>query len=140
MFGSFEDEGMNKKILSNFYKSLVPGGKVIFQLMGRDLIEKYFHPKYWVKLEENCFLMNERHLDLHGWLQENFFLLKEGNIKDFHYGQRIYYPEQFTDILKESGFKNVHFFGDSLGNPYNDCASALFAAAEKLSEVHFIRC
>lgn len=139
-FGAFNDENKNRKIIANLYKSLAPQGKIAFQLIGRDALEKYFHPKYWIELEEECFLLNERTIDFDGWLEEKYCLIQEGRVKKYRFGQRVYYPMQFSELLEDFQFKNIRLWGDCQGSPYNDQSPFILAVAEKISNRFVIRC
>ena len=118
----------------------MPNGKLVMQLIGRDVLETYFHPKYWTELEDGSFLLNERSLDLDGLLEENYVLLQEREVKRFKLEQHVYYSGELVDLLEECKFKKIRVFGDLEGGPYDARSNSLYVVAEKLTEEFLLRC
>lgn len=141
-FGAFSDETTDQKLLSVLYSHLAPGGKLIMRLIGRDLLEKYFQPKFWVEHPDGSFLLNHRILDYDtGWLEDNYTWVKETLVKKYQCGMRLYYPIQLDNLLEQANFKSVALYGDIDKRPYDEKAKCMLVTAEKKEMSNtFIRC
>ncbi len=141
-FGFFENIDQDKKVLCNLLEHLKPGGMIFLQIIGRDLLEKYFKPKFWIKHDDNSYLLNERHLDYtNGWLEEHYTYIKGSKVEEFKFGSKVYYPHEIAEILEKCGFKNVKTYGSLDKSSYEDQSECLFLCAQKeISQSNFIRC
>lgn len=142
-FGIDQEKPQYMAMLENFYFSLAPGGQIAFQLIGRDILEKYFQPKFWIEESDGSYLLNERKIDYDtGHLEENFFHIKGDNILSYCYTQKLFYPLEIMQHLETVGFTNICFHSNLKGDPYNDRAECLFVTAEKIirDNNRFIRC
>lgn len=142
-FGDYENREMDNMMLSNVYQSLNNGGKLVLQIIGRDILEKYFTPKFWIEQSDGSFLLNERQIDYSsGLLTENYTFLKGGDVSRFVYGRKLYYPDEIRSLLASHGYRGIKIFGNLQGNEYDDQAKSLIVIAEKIVQEtnNFIRC
>lgn len=133
----------DRQLLSHFYSILAPGGKLILQLIGRDILEKYFQPRFWGEQEDGSFLLNLRNVNYEeGLLDENYVFIKDNVIRKYHYRRKLYYPDQITSLLEQTGYKKIQILGDFDGRAYDDRANALLVVAEKemVNNKNYIRC
>ena len=91
---------------------LKPYGKFLMDLADGSHLKNNFNPRSWEWLDDNHFVCRERSL-----ASDNERLLsrevisntKKGVIVDQFYAERLYDKEKLTEILQESGFKNIRF-------------------------------
>jgi SAM-dependent methyltransferase len=127
-----EDSRIDETILSNFFHSLKGGGTLVMQLIGRDAVETYFHPKFWIRKGDNLFLLNQRNMNYEsGVLHESFFLLDDGEVSEYVLETRLYYPDQIKQILENMGFININLYGDWNRSSYTEKSSFLLVVAQK---------
>lgn len=142
-FGILEGQKTAIDLIQDYYQLLRPKGILLLQLIGRDLIEKYFQPKYWVKQSDESYLLTEREIDYKkGILTEHYTVLQENQVKTYKFDKKIFYPEEILELLNSIGFKKIDIFGNMQGADYSDKSEYLLICAEKPTELHknFIKC
>ena len=141
-FGYSEHPETDQQILHKFYQSLRPGGKIIMQLMGRELLEKWLQPKYWSLEQDGTFILVEKQLNPEqGLLNETVFILKQNEQKKYHMTTRVYYASQIAEFLHNAGFIQLQILGSFEGLPYNEKAGSLLVIGQKPLKLNsMIRC
>ncbi len=135
-FGFFETEEENLKVAANFYNALKPGGR--FLMHTHITLPKILNGDY--KTHEIRTLRDGKKLELFRTYNTQtkredgeWFILHEDGKKDSltPYSVRIYSLEEYTDLCKKAGFKEVLAYGDWSGTPYTDKSPELIAVAVK---------
>jgi SAM-dependent methyltransferase len=131
-FGYFEDPGEDRRVAENLYVSLKPGGKLIVEMMGREVLTRIFRERDWQPTEDGGFFLEERQPSSDWtWMNCRWILIQNGEVKEFSFSHRIYGGADLARILLESGFQKVMLFGDLQGAPYDHKAKRLTALALK---------
>jgi hypothetical protein len=139
-FGFFKD-GDSFEVLRNLFRCLKPGGNIILELVDRDVLERYFSPKFWIEWEAGGFLLNERDLDFKsGILTENYTVVREGCTSKYSWQSRVYYKEEIIKMLMDVGFGHILAFGGMDKSELNDKSSSLVVVADKLNYINSIKC
>ncbi len=130
-FGYFEDETDDAKVLKNIFESLKPGGKILIQLLGKEVLARDFKEDEW--FEENGVLVLTEYAVLEDWekLQNRWIVIENGKKTDYTFSHRIYSARDMKLLLRFSGFENIRIYGNLEGAPYDHRAEQLVCVAEK---------
>lgn len=130
-FGYFEDAEDDRKVVENIYESLKPGGKVIMDLMGKEILARIFRERDWSE-EDGHLLLQERKLSQNwGWIDSRWILFKDNRRIEQTISHRLYSAVELSALLAEEGFSSIQVYGDLEGNGYNHLAKRLVVIAQK---------
>ena len=130
-FGYFEDANDDKRVLLNAYASLKRGGKLLVEMMGKEVLARIFQPRDWHERSGSLFLRETKVTQNWSWAENRWVLFENGERKEFTFGHRIYSAVELTDLLKRCGFAEVKVFGSLAGAPYDHQAQRLVTVAVK---------
>jgi SAM-dependent methyltransferase len=130
-FGYFDDPAENLKVLANVFRSLKDGGKLILELMGKEVLARIFQPRDWDEQDDLILLQERRVSDNWNHIENRWILIQEGKRHEFNISHWIYSAAELTAMLKDCGFASVEICGDLAGAPYDHTASRLVAVAER---------
>jgi len=134
-FGFFKSDKENMKVAQNFYNILKPGGKF---LMHTDVnMARVRNGTY--KFTEVRPLQNGETLAIMERFNprtkriEGIWEIGDGKhrCETKQYSVRVYENEEFVDLCKAVGFRNVRIYSDWSGSPYNEEAEMVIFVAEK---------
>jgi SAM-dependent methyltransferase len=130
-FGYFENPEEDRQVLKNVYSSLKKGGKLVIDVMGKEVLARIFRERDWHE-EDGIIFLEERKLS-NGWsrIQNRWIMIKGEERKEFTFSLRLYSGEELSLLLSESGFNSVELFGDLSRMPYDHTAKRLVALAIK---------
>jgi SAM-dependent methyltransferase len=131
-FGYFQDPADDLRVLENVYASLRPGGKLLMDLSGKEVVEKALTPYSCTEPEPGLIWKEDRKV-LGDWDGiENTWTLLHGEEKFEHtLFIRLYSGEALKKALLDVGFSRVDLFGSLDGDPYDDMARRLVAVGVK---------
>lgn len=131
-FGYFEDERDDLEVLRNVLASLVPGGVLVMETLGKERLARVWQNAQCSSLPDGSMLLQrpEVHAD---WtrIRNEWTLIKDGRSQSFHFEHTVYSGRELKDRLLQSGFKQVVLYGDLEGKPYGLDAARLVAVAQK---------
>jgi SAM-dependent methyltransferase len=130
-FGYFEDANDDKRVLLNTYASLKQGGRLLIELVGKEVLARTFQPRDWHERDGRIFLRETEATQDWSWIKNRWILLENGRQKEFSFGHRVYSAVELTSLLKRCGFAEVKVFGDLTGAPYDHKAQRLVTFAVK---------
>jgi SAM-dependent methyltransferase len=130
-FGYFEDPYDDKRVVLNAYASLKRGGKLLIELIGKEILARKFQARDWLEHDGRIVLQERQVSDGWSWMKNRWILFENGQQKEFTFGHRVYSATELTDLLKRCGFAKVKVFGNLAGAPYNDQAQRLVTVAIK---------
>ncbi len=131
-FGYFEDVGEDQLVAENLCASLKPGGKLVVEMMGREVLTRIFRERDWLPIDDGGFFLEERQPSSDWtWMNSRWILVKNGGVKEFRISLRIYGGADLARVLLSAGFQKVMLFGDLQGSPYDHNAKRLVALALK---------
>jgi SAM-dependent methyltransferase len=130
-FGYFEDLKEDRKVLENIYDSLRPGGRLLLDVMGKEVLARIFRERDWIE-EDGLILLEERRLH-DGWsrIETRWIIVQGGKRQEFTLKLRLYSGAELATLLQEVGFRTVELFGSLEGAPYDQKAKRLIAYAMK---------
>ncbi len=131
-FGYFDDQGEDLLVLKNIFTSLRPGGSLLMELAGKEILARIFQPTTSTPLPDGGVLF-ERHEVLDGWsrLRNEWTFIKDGKARTWRFHVTVYSGQELRDRLEQAGFINVKLFGSFDGKEYGLNAQRLIAVGRK---------
>lgn len=130
-FGYFSDRRDNMTVLRNARGSVRPGGRMIIETMGKEVLASVFSPVTCDETEDGRVLI-QRHSINDDWtmIENDWILLKDRTLLGrWKFSHWIYSGAELRGMLMEAGFASVELYGDLQGNRYGTDASRLVAVA-----------
>jgi SAM-dependent methyltransferase len=130
-FGYFEEAAENQRVLQNIYDSLHPGGVLLLELMGKEILASIYQARDWDEVD-GVFLLQERKVSKNwSWIKNRWIVTGDGETIAYESGHWVYSAVELQLMLIEAGFSRVDIYGDVEGRPYGVEAKRLVAAAWK---------
>ena len=132
-FGYFEDPADDGTVLRNLFESLVPGGLLIMDMMGKECLARDFTPRDWHRHPETGEYLIE-HRSIHdGWriIENRWIVIQPNGTKEFTTWLRLYSGQELVNLMRSVGFGTVDLYGGLDGAPYNESAQRLIAIGHK---------
>lgn len=135
-FGYFKDPQDDLATLKNFLRNLKPGGRLLIDLMSRDIFLARVPPHYTEARGEDTTL-EARHVfsPAESWLESTWTLVKPDERITLHSAMRLYSHDDILRLLHEAGFHQCQAYGDFDGSPYDENAQHLVMVAAKPTHV-----
>lgn len=131
-FGYFEKHEENMKVLNNIRKSLKKGGKLLIELMGKEVLASIFSPISTDELEDGTLLVQKHRIE-DGWknIHNEWLIIKDDMVKNkWKFSHWVYSAAEMENMLKEAGFSVQQVYGSITGIPYDSEALRLVVVAE----------
>jgi len=106
-FGYFEQAHDDSCVLSEIYRVLVPGGKLVLDITDGEYLKNHYEPRSWEWLDKNHFVCRERQLseDSERLISREVIChTQKGVVKDQFYAERLYARDAIIGKLTELGF------------------------------------
>lgn len=128
-FGYFENQEDDFKVITNIFYSLKPGGILLLDMMGKEVIARIFQERDWHKVDDTI-ILEERKLSRNwGWIDAQWTLIRGDQRNEITLSHRLYSAVELEMLLKRGGFSSVDIFGGLDGSPYDQDAKRLVAVA-----------
>ncbi len=137
-FSYFQNPEDDKRVVSNCFQSLKPGGKLLIQSVTREYLvakrpNKY--SRYWFEENDGTIRLEEASInDDWTWNTTKWILIKDNNRKEYTYGMRLYSTSEYIELFTSAGFVNPKTFGDLSGKHYDKENDILVLVLEKPDE------
>ena len=120
------------RVLSEIRRVLRPGGRLVIEIMHRDLMVRGFHEQGWRLVGEGRLLLEQRTFDsATGVVQTTQTLVESGGERDSRtFSLRIYTATELTTMLARAGFEESRCYGDFAGAPF-DVSTRLVIVARR---------
>lgn len=132
-FGYFEDPEDDLKVLRNVLDSLRPGGSLVIDTIGKEVLGRIYQARDWKAVGEELLLFDRRPVRAWSWMENTWIHIRDGERREFHFGHRLYSGTELVRLAREAGFGNVSAHGDLQGAPYDQTADRLVVVARKAS-------
>ena len=132
-FGYFANAKDDLRVLENLHASLSPGGTVIFEVVGKEILAQGFEERTWHRHpERDEYLLEERHVH-DGWstVENHWTWIRGAEKRVFTWQIRLYSGAELGRALSEVGFAAVRLYGSLQGTPYDQDARRLVAVATR---------
>lgn len=128
-FGYFDDPAEDRRVLLNIHASLKPGGPLVVQMMGKEVLARIFRERHWDE-SEGCMILQEGRIARDwGWIENRWIVVAGDEVKEFKVEHRLYSGVEFRELLGACGFASAEMFGSLSGAPYDHQAERLVALA-----------
>jgi D-alanine-D-alanine ligase len=111
--GYIQQSDADRKILSEAYRVLRPGGWLLVDVTDGAAVKKNFNPSAWHEIGEDTLVCRQREI------QENVVRARElviskqdGLIRDRTYSVRLYEPQTLSSLLQTTGFSQITIHTD----------------------------
>jgi SAM-dependent methyltransferase len=131
-FGYFGNVEEDLTVLRNGFRSLVPGGSFIIDVMGKEIVARGFAPCAVEKREDGTLFVQMREIS-DDWyrIKSHWLLIRGEHVTHIRFDNALYSGRELADLLKQAGFERVKLFGSLQGDPYDLNAKRLIAVAAK---------
>jgi hypothetical protein len=118
-------------VLDNARKSLRPGGKLVIDLMGKEILVRVFEPTGSTRLDGVGTVFQRRRFVASFTQLENEWILvpDDGPVRRWRLLHWVYSARELELMLREAGFAAITLVGDFDGRPYEPGAKRLIAVA-----------
>ena len=124
-FGYFEKPRENIAVLENIYASLKSGGKLLLELMGKEVLARIFQERDW-RQEDDAILLEERKVGKNwNFIESRWILFKDGKKYEHTFTPRLYAAAELCEMLSRCGFQAMETYGGLDGSPYDQNANRL---------------
>ena len=132
-FGYFENPEENKQVLNNVYLSLKPGGKLLIDVIGREVFARIisFRQREWFEANGVFYLQESKPIENWEKIENRWIRFKDNEKKEIIVIHRLYSETELSSLLFEADFRTVDLFGELNGSPYDHTARRLIALAIK---------
>lgn len=131
-FGYFDDPADDHLVLRNVFESLRPGGTLLIDLMGREVLARIFRERDWHEEPGGLILLEHRRV-LNDWerLAIRWIVLNGAERHELDFFLRVYTAMDLRHLLTEAGFRDVRILGGLNGEAYDHQAMRLVAVGRK---------
>jgi SAM-dependent methyltransferase len=132
-FGYFASDEEELTVLTNLFEALKPDGRLVIDVMGKEVLGRRFHPRTWQPSPDgNAFLLEERNVRS-GWshIDNRWIVFNDTGKHEFHFPIRVYSGRELESLLHQAGFRETALHGNLNGGPYDHDAERLVAVARK---------
>lgn len=131
-FGYFEDPADDIRVLENVCHSLVPGGKFVLDLVGKEWLCRHTQPVHLTEFEDGRLLVERPVLSENlTWVQNEWLMIDGESVVRHEWSHRMYSGQELADRLFAAGFDEVSLYGGLDGSDYDVDAERLVAVATK---------
>ncbi len=130
-FGYFEDQADDMRVLINAHASLKNGGKLLIDIMGKEILARIYQEREWHESDNGIFLRESEVDCAWSWIKNRWLLIKDGKKYEHKFGHRIYSAVELSNLLYRAGFSQVEVYGSLDGAPYDHEAQRLVLVAVK---------
>lgn len=125
-FGYFDDPRDNLRVLRNAHDSLVPGGRLLVDVMGKEVLAGWIGRPQLVELDDGAYVV-QRDTVLDDWtrLRTDWTLVRGRMAREASITSFVYSAAELRELFTAAGFTDVECYGDFDGAPYDQHARRL---------------
>ncbi|GAA3769091.1 class I SAM-dependent methyltransferase [Plantactinospora mayteni] len=124
-FGYFDEHDDNVQVLRNAYRSLVPGGELIVDLLSKEIYASWVGPPKIVDVPGGMVVMRDTILDDWTRYRTDWTLVRGNTAEHTALTCWVYSAAELKDMFSRAGFEKVQCFGNFDGGPYDGEATRL---------------
>ncbi|MFI6642750.1 class I SAM-dependent methyltransferase [Streptomyces sp. NPDC050504] len=128
-FGYFEDPADNSRALRTMHDSLVPGGTVLLDMAGKELLARKVVPPKVVQRGDDLLVQTDTVLDDWARLRSDWVLVRGDRVTRTSLVWFVYSAVELRRMVEDAGFADVEVFGGFDGRPYDHDAERLVVRA-----------
>lgn len=125
-FGYFDAAEDNLRVLRNAYDSLVPGGRLLVDVMGKEVLAGWIGRPQAVDLPDGSYVV-QRDTVLDGWrrLRTDWTLVRGTTARTASLTSWLYSAAELHALFEEAGFTGVECFGGFDASGYDQRSDRL---------------
>jgi len=133
-FGFFRDHADNQHVLDNVSACLRPGGALVLDVSGKEVLARVFNPTASTELPSGLIVRRRRVVDNWSRLENEWIYLQEDGVAHrFRFAHWVYSGQEITGMFEQAGFAEVEVFGGYAREPYGPEAKRLVVLGRKPS-------
>ncbi|WP_329021423.1 class I SAM-dependent methyltransferase [Streptomyces sp. NBC_00690] len=131
-FGYFADPADNLRVLHNARRSLAPGGRLLVDVMGKEVLAGWIGRPQVVDLPDGSYVV-QRDTVLDDWrrLRTDWTLVRGERARTASIHCTLYSAAELHQHFREAAFTEVEVFGDFDGGPYDQRARRLIVQGKR---------
>ncbi|MCB0205014.1 MAG: class I SAM-dependent methyltransferase [Anaerolineae bacterium] len=130
-FGYFADEADDRKVVANMYEALRPGGQVLIETMGKEILARQFQERNWHEVDDLLILSEQKITQNWGRVETRWIAIRGTERIEHHVSIHSYSAVELSSLLADVGFREIRVFGSLDGIEYNQDAQRLVVVARK---------
>jgi SAM-dependent methyltransferase len=130
-FGYFADQDENRRVLSNALASLEPGGHLVVDMVGKEVLAASGIPPRVTEVDGGTLFRRGTILDDWSRFRNDFTLVQGGRARHGSIVHHLYSAVELKAMLADAGFGAVECFGSFDGAPYDSDAQRLIVRATR---------
>lgn len=130
-FGYFDAPHDDRQVIQNIHRSLKPGGRLVLDLIGKEILARIFAPRDWQEVDGTILLSERKVLDAWTRIECRWILLQGSARQEWTFSHRVYSAGELRRLLEDCSFADVQVFGNLDGAPYDQKAERLVIVARK---------
>lgn len=131
-FGYFDDKDEDLTVLRNVFASLRPGGALVMDVVGKELVAGKFEPARSRKHADGSVVIDRREV-LDDWtrIRMEWTIIKGDDVRVYTINHTVYSGQELKDRFVAAGFADVKLYGNIGGAPYGPEADRLIVVGRK---------
>ena len=130
-FGYFGARADDRRVIENVYRSLRSDGRLLIDMMGKEVIARIFRPRDWHPTADGVVLFEHKVVDDWSRIENRWILIKNGRQHEWNFSHRVYSATELCTLLSDSGFQGVQAYGNLDGAAYDEKAERLVVVGYK---------
>jgi len=130
-FGYFERAEDNLRVLRNAHRSLVPGGRLLVDLLSKEVYASWVGPPKVVDVPGGMVVMRDEILDDWSRYRTDWTLVRGDTVERSSLTCFVYSARELRGMFEAAGFVDVECFGGFDGGPYDATATRLIVRGAK---------
>ncbi|MEN6547504.1 MAG: class I SAM-dependent methyltransferase [Armatimonadia bacterium] len=128
-FGYFEDPLDDRRVVENLYASLKPGGRLLIDTMGKEVLARVFNPRQWEQVGDVLYFSESRIERDWSWIHNHHVYLVGSERYEVDMDHRLYSAAELKGLLTDCGFTEATCYGSFDQAPYDHTARRLIITA-----------
>ncbi|UCM86734.1 class I SAM-dependent methyltransferase [Streptomyces marincola] len=124
-FGYFRRPEDNFQVLRNAYDSLVPGGHLLIDIMGKEVLAGWIGRPQVVEAGDAYVVQRDTILDDWTRLRTDWTLVRNGTAREASITSTLYSAAELRSLFEQAGFTDVECYGGFDKSPYDNHAKRL---------------
>lgn len=131
-FGYFDDPADDVRVAEHFFASLQPGGRLLMDLMSKEVLSRIFRERDWREEEGGTLFLEERSVSRDwSWIDVRWIAIRGAQRREHRFGHRLFSATELVALLTGVGFRAITVCGGLGGEPYDHRAERLVVLARK---------
>ncbi|MEO3752453.1 methyltransferase domain-containing protein [Streptomyces sp. B6B3] len=118
-FGYFPSPEDNVRVLRNAWESLAPGGRLVIDMMGKEVVAGWIGRPQLVELDDGYVVQRDTILDDWTRIRTDWTLVRGGTAREASITSYLYSAAELRAMFESAGFADVTCHGDFDLRPYD---------------------